>query len=64
LCGSAEIAVSDRWLPRGCTPRWLKLDRKALAKTGGLAIYLGETPRVVTVAERVGEHPWATTGLK
>jgi competence protein ComEC len=58
-CQSADIVVSDRWLPRGCTPRWLKLDRKALEATGGLAIYLnGTEPRVVTVAERVGGHPW------
>jgi competence protein ComEC len=58
-CASADIVVSDRWLPRGCTPKWLKLDRKALESTGGLAIYLGgAAPRVVTVAERVGRHPW------
>jgi competence protein ComEC len=58
-CGEADIAVSDRRLPRGCKPRWLKLDRSALARTGGLAIYLGPNPRVETVAERIGEHPWA-----
>ena len=58
-CASADIVISDRWLPRGCTPRWLKLDRKALESTGGLAIYLGgDGPRVVTVAERLGRHPW------
>ncbi|HEX6071420.1 MAG TPA: ComEC/Rec2 family competence protein, partial [Sphingomicrobium sp.] len=39
-CAGADIAVSDRRLPRGCSPRWLKLDRPALARTGGLAIYL------------------------
>jgi competence protein ComEC len=58
-CAEADIVVSDRRLPTGCTPRWLKLDRTALAQTGGLAIYLGDSPRVSTVAERVGEHPWA-----
>jgi hypothetical protein len=26
-----------------------------------LAIYLGEQPVVRTVAERVGQHPWAVT---
>jgi competence protein ComEC len=46
-------------LPRGCSPRWLKLDRTALASTGGLAIYLGNDPWVDSVADRVGEHPWA-----
>ena len=58
-CSEADIAVSDRWLPRSCTPRWLKLDRKALAHTGGVAIYLEAKPRVQTVSERLGEHPWA-----
>jgi competence protein ComEC len=58
-CAQADIVVSDRRLPRGCQPRWLKLDRSALARTGGLAIYLGSNPRVDTVAERVGRHPWA-----
>ena len=42
-CASADIVVSDRRLPRGCEPRWLKLDAKALARTGGLAIYLGNS---------------------
>jgi len=57
-CAAADIVVSDRYLPRGCTPRWLKLDRAALARTGGIAIHLGKTPRVDTVADRVGAHPW------
>jgi competence protein ComEC len=63
-CAQADIVVSDRWLPRGCTPKWLRLDRESLGRTGGLAIYLGDTPRVVTVAEIVGEHPWATNRAK
>jgi competence protein ComEC len=58
-CAQADIAVSDRRLPRGCRPRWLKLDRAALAKSGGVSISLGADPRVETVAERIGEHPWA-----
>jgi competence protein ComEC len=57
-CADADIVISERWLPRGCTPRWLKLDRAALAKTGGVSIYLGPSPRVETVAERVRAHPW------
>ena len=57
-CADADIAVSSRRLPRGCSPRWLKLDRTALASTGGLAIYLGNDPWVDSVADRVGEHPW------
>ena len=60
-CTAADIVVSDRRLPRGCTPRWLKLDREALARTGGLAFYLGHRPHVDSVADQVGAHPWAET---
>jgi competence protein ComEC len=58
-CAEADIVVSDRWLPRACTPRWLKLDRKMLEQTGGVAVFLGPRPRVESVAERIGQHPWA-----
>ena len=58
-CAEADIIVSDRRLPVTCVPRWLKADRALLARTGGLAIALGPEPRVETVAERVGRHPWA-----
>ncbi len=58
-CADADIVVADRRLPRACTPRWLKLDREALERSGGMAIYLGERPRVATVAGRVAAHPWA-----
>ncbi len=60
-CAEADIAVSNRRLPRGCMPHWLKLDPNSLRRTGGLAIYLGEKPWVDSVADRVGEHPWAET---
>ena len=58
-CREADITVSDRRLPRGCSPRWLKLDPHSLSLTGGLAIYLGKEPYVDTVADQVGKHPWA-----
>jgi len=58
-CARADIVIAERRLPRGCTPRWLKLDRTSLGDTGGLAIRLGDPPRIATVAERLGEHPWA-----
>jgi competence protein ComEC len=58
-CSDADIVVSERWLPRSCTTRWLKLDRKSLEQTGGLAIYLKRDPHVETVAVRLGQHPWA-----
>ena len=57
-CAEADIVVADRWLPRGCRPRWLKADRALLRRTGGLAITLGDPPRVATVADQVGRHPW------
>ena len=58
-CAESDIVVSERRLPKGCSPRWLKLDRTTLARSGGLAIYLGDKPRVSTVAEQVGRHPWS-----
>ena len=56
LCRAADIVVSDRRLPQGCTPRWLKLDREMLARTGGIAVTFGSA-RVVTV-RGAGTHPW------
>jgi competence protein ComEC len=58
-CAAADIVVSDRRLPRGCSPRWLKLDRTKLQTTGGVALYLRDSPRIDTVSARVGAHPWA-----
>jgi competence protein ComEC len=56
-CGRADIVVSERWLPRSCRPRWLRLDRNLLAKTGGLAISLG-SGRIVSVTSPGDRHPW------
>jgi competence protein ComEC len=58
-CRDADIAVSDRRLPRTCVPRWLKADRALLARTGGLSLTLGERAAVQTVADQQGRHPWA-----
>ena len=58
LCGGADIVVSDHRLPAACHPRWLKLDRAALEDSGGLAISLGSTPSIDSVAARLGDHPW------
>lgn len=60
LCGSVDIMVSDRRMPRACAPRWLKLDREMLARTGGVAITFGAVPRVVTVRRAGDKHPWLT----
>jgi competence protein ComEC len=58
-CVEADIAVSERRLPPGCKPRWLKVDRLFLRQTGGLALNLRAAPQVQTVAEQQGRHPWA-----
>jgi competence protein ComEC len=57
-CARVDIVVSDRWLPKGCVPKWLKLDRKSLEQSGGVALYLDKEPRARTVAEQIGLHPW------
>lgn len=56
LCRSADIVVSDRRLPPGCAPRWLKLDRETLARTGGVAI--GFANGDVRTVRTGGQHPW------
>jgi competence protein ComEC len=57
LCRSADIVVSERRLPRTCTPRWLKLDRPALRQTGGIALTLAP-PRGTSVRDPAARHPW------
>jgi competence protein ComEC len=56
-CATADIVISERRLPRGCTPRWLRLDRTTLAQTGGVAIGLGGAT-VRTVRHLGDAHPW------
>lgn len=56
-CAAADIVISDRRLPLWCEPRWLKLDRGSLERSGAVAIWL-EAHRVETVAATVGDHPW------
>lgn len=58
VCRDADIMISDRRLPAWCQPRWLKLDRLALARTGAVAIRL-VPPSLDSVATRDGSHPWA-----
>lgn len=58
VCRAADIVVAERRLPPGCTPKWLKLDRTLLAKTGGVAITLGARPEVRTVRRAGARHPW------
>ena len=56
-CERADVVIADRWLPRSCRPSWLKIDRRYLAESGGLAIFLDEE-RVDMVASGQGRHGW------
>ncbi len=56
-CRDADIVISDRRLPRRCTPRWLRLDRPVLYRTGGVSVTLGSAT-VRTVFQPGDRHPW------
>ncbi len=56
-CRTVDIVVSERRLPRGCVPHWLRLDRPTLARTGGVAITFGRA-EVRTVRHAGDAHPW------
>jgi hypothetical protein len=63
-CAVADIVVSDRRLPRGCSPRWLKLDAPTLRRIGGLAVYLGSEPRVDSFPTGSVAPTWADRPLR
>lgn len=56
-CARADIVVSERRLPARCRPRWLRLDRPLLERTGGVTVTLA-TGRVRTVLSPSDVHPW------
>lgn len=56
-CERADVVIADRWLPRSCSPRWLKADGRFLSENGGLAIHLGNED-IETVAAGQGSHGW------
>lgn len=58
VCATSDIVVSERRLPPGCQPRWLKLDRDMLRQTGGVAIELSS--RSIRTVRDGGAHPWKT----
>jgi competence protein ComEC len=67
-CRGADIVVSERRLPRGCRPRWLRLDAPVLRRTGGVAVTLSRGT-VATVRTPGDRHPWRAepplrTGLR
>lgn len=58
-CATADIVISDRALPRWCRPRWIRIDRRLLARTGGVAIDLDQGT-LSTVRDSRDAHPWIT----
>ncbi|QLC21671.1 ComEC family competence protein [Parasphingopyxis sp. CP4] len=56
-CSAADIVVSDRRMPDGCTPRWLLADRGFLQEAGGLAIRLSPA-HIETVLTPGDDRPW------
>jgi len=55
-CRAADVVVSERRLPPGCVPHWLRLDRETLARTGGVAIRFADAN--VRTVRSGGGHPW------
>jgi competence protein ComEC len=56
-CERSDLVIADRWLPSSCRPRWLRIDRSFLARSGGVTIDLAKG-EIRTVAEGQGAHGW------
>jgi len=56
-CARADIVIGDRRLPRGCTPRWTKLDLPVLSAGGGAMILLDDR-KVIAGRDPRDRHPW------
>lgn len=56
-CRTADIVISERWLPKSCQPRWLRLDSNVLRRSGGLAISL-KSGHITSVTTPGDHHPW------
>lgn len=61
-CAKADIVISERWLPRACTPRWIRIDLSTLKGSGGIAIVLA-TKSNRAVSQPGDTHPWHTPPL-
>jgi|TARA_R100000501_G_scaffold17911_1_gene34597 competence protein ComEC len=57
-CRESDLVISDRYLPRWCRPRWLRLGRRELNRLGAVSIDLA-SGRVRSSAAEDGAHPWA-----
>lgn len=59
-CATADLVITDLVAPRWCRPRFGVWDRFDLRRSGSIAVDLsGPEPKVATVAEAVGDRPWA-----
>lgn len=56
-CAAADIVIAERTLPEGCRPRWVKLDRRELRRSGGATIMLADR-RLIRSRDPHDEHPW------
>ncbi len=60
-CKRVDIAISERYLPWSCKPRWMKVDRAFLEQHGGLAIHF-TSGRIESVAQTNAHLPWSNLG--
>ncbi|OJY60952.1 MAG: hypothetical protein BGP16_01005 [Sphingobium sp. 66-54] len=56
-CAWADLVIADRTLPRGCTPRWARLDRPTLAAMGGARVMIAQR-RIIGGRDPRDRHPW------
>jgi competence protein ComEC len=56
-CARADIVIADRTLPQGCTPGWIKLDRRVLNAMGGARIMI-EGRTIIGGRDPLDRHPW------
>jgi len=59
-CAQADIVIADRMLPRGCEPKWLRLDSRELASMGGALIML-DSRQIIAGRDPRDDHPWILT---
>jgi len=56
-CARADLVIADRALPKGCTPRWARLDRPTLSAMGGARVML-DGRRIIGGRNPHDRHPW------
>jgi competence protein ComEC len=56
-CAAADLVVSERPLPDGCRPRWLRLGAEELERRGAVALWL-DRGRVIGARDGLGDHGW------